>query len=194
MFNSVWCITFKSNKYEVAKYPGRLKSWQKWRAKEAKSKSIWKSKSVDLRLDFTSTIHYHHDLVIIKPMGLIEVQIIKYLQIVSKSSFWQFFWPVTTRYYIINQKIIEKSQDVKLVKIKHCYWLRSFWFIIQGLKFSQTSTFCKMLVKNNIKKTFSEKANNAASAISPLFSNIADKPDFSTKKTGSVTFIPLPFR
>ena len=39
-----------------------------------------------------------------------------------------------------------------------------------------------MLVKNNIKKTFSEKANNAASAISPLFSNIADKPDFSTKK------------
>ena len=51
-----------------------------------------------------------------------------------------------------------------------------------------------MLVKNNIKKTFSEKANNAASAISPLFSNIADKPDFSTKKTGSVTFIPLPFR
>ena len=87
MFNSVWCITFKSSKYEVPKYPGRLKSWQKWRAKEAKSKSIWKSKSVDLRLDFTSTIHYHHDLVIIKPMGLIEVQIIKYLQIVSKSSF-----------------------------------------------------------------------------------------------------------
>ena len=43
-----------------------------------------------------------------------------------------------------------------------------------------------MLVKNNIKKTFSE------TAILDLFSNVADKPDKSSKNE-VVTFIPLPF-
>ena len=45
------------NKYKVAKGPRRLKTKQKWRAKEPKSKSI----SGDLRLNFTGTMHYHHE-------------------------------------------------------------------------------------------------------------------------------------
>ena len=45
------------NKYKVAKGPRRLKTKQKWRAKEAKSKSI----SGDLRLNFTGTMHYHQE-------------------------------------------------------------------------------------------------------------------------------------
>ena len=59
--------------------------------KEAKSKFISKSKSGDLKLNFTSIVHYHHKalelVLIIKPVGLLEIQIVKYLQIVSKSSF-----------------------------------------------------------------------------------------------------------
>ena len=46
-------------------------------------------------LRLTGTIHYHHEafelVVIIKPMGLLKVKILKYLQIVSKNSFLQFF-------------------------------------------------------------------------------------------------------
>ena len=50
-----------SIKYKVAKDLQRLKTKQKWRAKEAKSKSISKSEYGDLRCNFTSTIHYQHE-------------------------------------------------------------------------------------------------------------------------------------
>ena len=72
-----------------------LKTKQKWRAKEAKSKSIPKSKSGDLRLTVTGIIHYHHEalelVLIIKHMGLLKVDLL------------------TSWYYIINQKIIERT-------------------------------------------------------------------------------------
>ena len=61
-----------------------------------------KSKSGNLRCNFTSTIHYHHEALelalLTKPMGLLKVDLL------------------TSWYYIINQKIIEKSQDIKLAK------------------------------------------------------------------------------
>ena len=47
------------NKYEVAKDPQRLKTKQKWRAKEAKSKAH--IKYGDLRLNFNGAIHYQHE-------------------------------------------------------------------------------------------------------------------------------------
>ena len=90
-----------SIKYNVAKDLQRLKTKQKWRAKEAKSKSIPKSEYGDLRCNFTSTIHYQHETLelplIIKPMGLLKVDLL------------------TSWYYIINQKSLKKSQHVKLV-------------------------------------------------------------------------------
>ena len=46
-------------------------------------------------LRFTGTIHYHHEafelVLIIKLMGLLKVQIMKYLQIVSKNNFLHIF-------------------------------------------------------------------------------------------------------
>ena len=64
--------------------------------------SISKSKSGDLRQNSTRTIHYYHEalglVLIIKCMGL---------QMVALLTLW---------YYIINQKTIEKSQHIKLVK------------------------------------------------------------------------------
>ena len=59
--------------------------------------------------------------------------------------------------------------------MKQCYWLRSFLFIIQGLKFSLTSTFCfcKMLVKRNKKRWKKNFPRNLKTA------NIANKADFS---------------
>ena len=46
-------------------------------------------------------------------MDLIKMQIMKYLKIVSKS-FDNSFDLLTTWYYISNQKIIEKSQEINL--------------------------------------------------------------------------------
>ena len=90
------------NKCKIAKGPWRLKTRQKWRSKKAKSMSISKSKSGDLRQNSTRTIHYYHEalglVLIIKRMGL---------QMVALLTLW---------YYIINQKTIEKSQHIKLVK------------------------------------------------------------------------------
>ena len=129
------------------------------KSKKAKSKSLSKS---DLRLNFISTTHYHHDafelVMIIKPMGLLKVDLL------------------TSWHYITNQKSLKKQY----------YWLRPFWFIIQRLKFAQTSTFCKMLLKNMYKKYFQRNLmKNFPRNLKPisdtlgLFPNIADKPDFS---------------
>ena len=61
-----------------------------------------KSKSGDLRLNSTSTIHHQQEtlelFLIIRPMGLMKVDLL------------------ISRYHIINQKIIEKRQDIKLAK------------------------------------------------------------------------------
>ena len=43
-----------------------FKAKENWRAKEAESKSISKSKSGDLRLNFTSRTHYHHEILTLK--------------------------------------------------------------------------------------------------------------------------------
>ena len=78
------------NKYKVAKGPRRLKTKQKWRAKEAKSKSI----SGDLRTILLAQCIITMkplSFLIIKPMGLLKVDLL------------------TSWYYIVNQKIIEKS-------------------------------------------------------------------------------------
>ena len=86
--NHIW----NQNKYKVAKDPPRLKTQKKnEKQKETKSKSLSKSKSGELRFNFTSRINYHHEalelVLIIKPVDLLKVQVIKYLQIVvSKSS------------------------------------------------------------------------------------------------------------
>ena len=68
----------------------------------------------------------------------------------------------TPLYYIIDQKIIQNNQVVKKklnLKFKNFYWLRPFWFKIQGQNFSQRCCFRKVTVENNIKKTFPEKSN-----------------------------------
>ena len=123
------------------------------------------SKSGNLRLKLTSTMHYNHEalelVLIIRPMGLLNV-------------------------------------DFLNCKMKQCYWLRFLWFIIQGLKFSQTSTFYKMLVKNNIKEHFQKNLIKLPKKFTSrfwyfgLFLNISDKPGFSLKNQ-PVLFIPLPF-
>ena len=77
---------------QSSKGPPRLKTKKKnEKQKETKSKSISKSKSGELRFNFTSRINYHHEVLelvlIIKPVDLLKVQVMKYLQIeVSKSS------------------------------------------------------------------------------------------------------------
>ena len=67
------------------------------KSKKAKSKSLSKS---DLRLNFISTINYHHDafelVMIIKPMGLLKVDLL------------------TSWHYITNQKSLKKT--ILLVK------------------------------------------------------------------------------
>ena len=56
---------------------------------------------------------------------------------------------------IQNSQVIKK--EIKLKKSKE-----SFWFITQAQKFSQTSCFYKMIVRNNIlkKKIFPEESND----------------------------------
>ena len=78
-----------------------------------------------------------------------------------------------------------------LVKTSFIHNLRS--------NFSQTSTFCKTQVNNNMKKHFLKKPNKNTFQenkirLCPfhLFPNIADKTKFSLKNQ-VVTFIPLPF-
>ena len=58
---------------------------------------ISKSKSVDVRLNFTSTIHYHHE----------TLELVLIIKLIDLLRSW---------YYIIKQKIIEKNQDIKLAK------------------------------------------------------------------------------
>ena len=82
------------------------------------------------------------------------------------------------------------------MKNKRSYWLRLFWFIIQGLKFSQTCRFHKRIVQNRtgLKKTFPEKPKDKTFeeikkfhwAIVPIVQENQNAP----KKSGSFTFIP----
>ena len=64
-------------------------------------------------------------------MALIKVQIMKYLQIVSKSSF------LTVLLTFNHMALHHQPKN---------------YFLIQGLKFFHVGTFCKMLVKNNLEK------------------------------------------
>ena len=58
---------------------------------------ISKSKSVDVRLNFISTIHYHHE----------TLELVLIIKLIDLLRSW---------YYLIKQKIIEKNQDIKLAK------------------------------------------------------------------------------
>ena len=67
--------------YRVAKDPQRLKTTQKWRAKEAKSKSISRSKFGEFKRNLTNTMNYHHEtlelFLILKPMNLLKVDLLQ---------------------------------------------------------------------------------------------------------------------
>ena len=88
-----------------------------------------KPKFGELRLTFTCTIHYHYELVlIIKPMHLPKVDLL------------------TSWYYIINQKIIEKSLDIiKWSNVNDKYLIID---IIIMNAISPTSTLCFKIKMN----------------------------------------------
>ena len=121
----------KQNKYQIAKDSKRLNIKQKWRSKETKANSISKSKSGDLRRNYTNTIHYHHETLelalIIKSMSLLNFDLL------------------TTWHYIINRKNVEKRQHIKLANEAMLF---VSIFLIHN---SKTKIFT---VKNDIKKYF----------------------------------------
>ena len=72
--------------------------------------------------------------------------------------------------------------------------MRPFWFLTQVHNFYQTWHFHKILVQNNIKKTFPEKPNDKTFEEIKKFHwdtvPIVQENQNAAKKSGSVSFIP----
>ena len=94
------------------KEPQRFKTWQKWRVKKAKSKSLSNSKSGNVRCNLTSKIHNHHEtlelILIIKPLGFPKVDLL------------------TSWYYTMNQKHLWKKAYILNLKNEAMLLVKTF--------------------------------------------------------------------
>ena len=107
-----WIWMWNKNQYTVLKEPQRFKTWQKWRVKKAKSKSLSNSKSGNVRCNLTSKIHNHHEtlelILIIKPLGFPKVDLL------------------TSWYYTMNQKHLWKKAYILNLKNEAMLLVKTF--------------------------------------------------------------------